>query len=84
MNKVTAALMFSVFFAAAGLAGATVVPAVTPAKVTPVVSVIALSAAEAEALATLRSEYRTRKVEIDSEYATRMDAILVKAADGNS
>lgn len=84
MNKVTAALMISVFSAAAGLAGATVVPAVTHAKVTPVVSVIALSAAEAEALATLRSEYRTRKVAIDSEYAARMDAILVKAADGNS
>jgi len=44
----------------------------------PVVSVVAISADQAEALAKVRGDYKTRKEILESEYQAMLDAVLAK------
>ncbi len=48
----------------------------TANNVKPVVSVVALSAENAEEFARLRSEYQAGKIKLSTEYEMRLDAIL--------
>lgn len=50
----------------------------------PVVSVVQLSAEEADALAKARDEYATRRAELRAEYQARIDALLAREGNGNS
>lgn len=43
-----------------------------------VVSVVALSAAQAAELTRVRAEYQSRKIQLEAEYEAQLDAILAK------
>lgn len=50
----------------------------------PVVTVMELSAAEAQALAQARDEYASQRAQLRAEYQARIDALLARETNGNS
>jgi len=50
----------------------------------PVVTVVELSAAEAQALAEARDEYASQRAQLRAEYEARIDAVLARETNGNS
>lgn len=50
----------------------------------PVVTVVVLSAAEAQALAQARDEYTSQRDQLRAEYEARVDALLAREAGNNS
>jgi len=50
----------------------------------PVVTVVALSAEEAQALAQARDEYTSQRDQLRAEYEARVDALLARESNGNS
>lgn len=67
------------------LAGASEVAEVQPrALPKPVVTVVALSTVEAQALTQARDEYASQRAQLRAEYQARIDALLAREAKGNS
>jgi len=50
----------------------------------PVVTVVELSAAEAQALSAARDEYASQRAQLRAEYEARVDALLASETNGNS
>jgi hypothetical protein len=74
------AVLPGLVFASGSMNGSTDV-AVTAARNVesrPVVSVVALSAEQAAELTRVRTEYQTRKIQLEAEYEAQLDAILAK------